>query len=351
MVTGDAEVKSLLPNSLTPIAPTPPEQIGLNGKQVGRNTGQVHGTSAAVKSVSAQPEQGSARLRVSGLSLSELARMASTRSSPLDKLNPVGSVTGSVNLSWKHVLADAFADLSLDIARASAVYERHQLPVSGSIRGRYGARSGRIDLSALNLTTPHSHLEASGTLGATSAALKLNANTTSLTEFEPMLTAMGNAPLPIELAGAASFNGTLNGRLPDSADCRTSASDELHLHLYASPRTPAPHAPAAPAKHKSWFHLASDASASASAAAGCPSQTDSRRPVFRRRAVLAIGSSAAPRSRSGRKRAAHHRWLHRAGQRQFHRELAVPGSGRDSRCRHRRVAACLRLRLSASAAN
>ncbi len=256
LVTGDAEVKSLLPNNLTPTAPPPPEQVGLNGKQVGRNSGQVHGTSAAVKSVSAQPELGSARLRVSGLSLSELARMASTRSAPLDKLNPVGSVTGSVNLSWKHVLADAFADLSLDIV-APAQSTNAALPVSGSIRGRYGARSGRIDLSALKLTTPHSHLEASGALSATSAALKLNANTTSLAEFEPMLKAMGNAPLPIELNGAASFDGTLNGRFraPTVAG-HLQATNFTYIYT-STPTTPTQNAPAAPAKHNPWFHLSS----------------------------------------------------------------------------------------------
>ncbi len=255
-VTGDAEVKSLLPNNLTPAAPPPPEQVGLNGKQVGRNSSKVHGTSAAVKSVSAEPELGSARLRVSGLSLSELARMASTRSAPLDKLNPVGSVTGSVNLSWKHVLADAFADLSLDIV-APAQSTNAALPVSGSIQGRYGARSGRIDLSALKLTTPRSHLEASGALSATSAALKLNASTTGLAEFEPMLKAMGNAPLPIELNGAASFDGTVNGRFraPQVAG-HLQATNFTYIYT-STPTTPTQKAPAPPAKHKPWFDLSS----------------------------------------------------------------------------------------------
>ena len=176
MLTGDAEVKNLWPNQLTPIAPTPAEPIGLNGKPVARNTGKVHGTQAAVKSVSAYPEEGSARLRVNGLSLNELVHMASTKALPLDKLNAVGSVTGSVNVTWKHVLADAFADLALDIASPAQLSNAsNQLPLSGQVNGRYGARSGSIELSALSLTTPHTHLDATGTLGATSAALKLNA--------------------------------------------------------------------------------------------------------------------------------------------------------------------------------
>ncbi len=127
----------------------------------------------------------------------------------------------------------------------------------------------RIELSALSLTTPHSHLDATGTLGATSATLKLNVNTTSLTEFQPMLTAMGNAPLPIELGGAASFNGTLNGRLrtPQIAG-HLQATNFTYIYTPAL-ETPAPPAPPAPAKHKSLFHLAVQPCASASAAAGC----------------------------------------------------------------------------------
>ena len=257
MLTGDAEVKNLWPTQLTPIAPTPAEPIGLNGKKVARNSSRVHGTQAAVKSVSAQPEEGSARLHLGGLSLNDLARMFASRSLPLDKLNAAGSVTGSVNLAWKQALANAFADLALEIA-SPAQPANNQLPLNGRVSGRYGARSGSMELSALNLTTPHTHLDATGALGATSAALKLSVNTTSLTEFAPMLTAMGNTPPPIELAGAASFSGTLSGRLrtPQIAG-HLQATNFVYIHTPA-PETPALRPPPEPAKHKSWLHLASN---------------------------------------------------------------------------------------------
>ena len=254
-LTGDAEIKNLAPNQLTPVAAPPKEQVGVNGKQVARGSAKVHGTVAAVKSASAQPEEGSARLHVSGFSVNELARTASTRSLPLNKLNLVGSVTGSVNLAWKHVLSDVFADLALDIV-APTQPANGTLPVNGGIRGRYGARSARIELSSLILTSPRSHLEASGTMSATSAAMKLNANTTSLAEFDPLLKAMSNGPLPIELDGTANFNGTLNGRwrAPQVAG-HLQATNFTYIY------TPTPKAPAQPApkppQHKSWFHLTS----------------------------------------------------------------------------------------------
>ena len=255
LLTGDAEVKNLWPKQLTPIAPAPAEPIGLNGKPVRRNSSRVHGTPAAVKSLSAYPEQGLARLRVNGLSLSELARMASTRSLPLDKLNPAGNVTGSVNLSWKHVLGDTFADFALDISSPTQS-SPNQLPVSGHVSGRYGARAESIELSALNLTTPHSHLDATGTLGTTSAALKLNVNTTSLTEFQTMVTAMGNPPLPVELAGGLSFNGTLNGRLRTPQIAGHLQATNFTYNYTPASKTPAPQKSPAPVKHRPFFHLA-----------------------------------------------------------------------------------------------
>ncbi len=131
---------------------------------------------------------------------------------PLDKLNPVGVVGGTVDLAWKRTLADADADLALD-SIAPPQTSDGQLPVNGSLHGRYNIRRLAMDISALNLTTPHTHLNASGELGSVSADLKVALNTTSLTEFQPLLSALGSTPLPVELAGQASFNGTISGKV------------------------------------------------------------------------------------------------------------------------------------------
>ena len=72
-----------------------------------------------------------------------------------------------------------------------------------------------------------------------------------------MLKAMGNAPLPIELNGAASFDGTLNGRFraPQVAG-HLQATNFTYIYT-STPTTPTQKAPATPAKHKSWFQLSS----------------------------------------------------------------------------------------------
>jgi len=217
--------------------------------------GQVSGE-VEIRNFIASPsqlQQGSARLRVSGLSLNLLARMISTRTLPLDKLNIAGAVSGSVIAGWKVSLADAVTDLALDFA-APARVDNSQLPVSGSLRGRYGVRSGRTDLATLNLSTPHAQLLASGSAGATAAALKLAVSAASLSEFQPLWAAMESAPLPVELNGMANFTGTLNGRwrTPQIAG-HLEAADFTYLYMPAQPQ---PHAaPQPPPKRKAWFHL------------------------------------------------------------------------------------------------
>jgi translocation and assembly module TamB len=255
-MNGDAEVKNLFANVSEPSGG---EQLVTASKQASNQRSKnLRRTSQAPSTSGPAPQEGSAKLRASGLSLTELARMISTRSMPLEKLNLAGVVTGTVNFSWKRSLNDLFADLALDVAAPSQV-ANNQIPLNGSLRGRHNVRSGAIDLSALNLTTPHTHLDATGTLGPNSVALTLAVNTTSLTEFQPFLTAMGSAPLPVELAGTASFNGTVNDRLrsPRIAG-HLQATNFTYVYVPTPKLSSAQRVQAtAPAKHKSWFHLTS----------------------------------------------------------------------------------------------
>ncbi len=242
-VTGEADIRNVIESEATkpePVVSVPKGKAGRRTPPPAANTSQQEGT---------------ARLRVSGLSLNEVARVFSTRSMPLDKLNPAGRVAGSVNLAWKHTIANTTADLALDVAAPAQVAD-NQLPLSGNVRGRYNAVSGRTDLTTLNLTTPHTQLNAAGSLGPATVALTLRANTTSLTEFQPLLTAMGAAALPIELGGNANFTGTVNGRwsAPQIAG-HVEATDFNYLYTPASkPVHVQPISAPAEGKHRSWLH-------------------------------------------------------------------------------------------------
>jgi len=252
-VTGDAEVRNLLSGLTRGMKPSM-EQTTERAKPGAKQ--RPNGRKSAFPPISGPGlQQGTAHLRVTGLSLTELARMFSTKAVPYEKLNPVGSVGGTVNLAWTRSVADASADLALDVT-PPAQPSANQLPVTATVRARYNPSAQVMDFSALTMTTPHSHLNATGILGSTSAALHVVLNTTSLTEFQPLLTAMGSPPLPVELAGGASFNGTLSGRLKDPQIVgHVQASDFTYIYMPtvqgSAPLTQAP------AKKKSLFHFAS----------------------------------------------------------------------------------------------
>ncbi len=252
-VTGDAEVRNLLSGSTRGMKPSL-EQTTERAKPGAKQ--RPHRRKSIFPPISGPGlQQGTAHLRVTGLSLTELARMFSTKAVPYEKLNPVGSVGGTVNLAWTQSVADASADLALDVT-PPAQPSGNQLPVTATVRARYNPRAQVMDFSALTMTTPHSHLSATGTLGSTSAALHVVLNTTSLTEFQPLLTAMGSPPPPVELAGGASFNGTVSGRLNDPQIAgHVEASDFTYIYT-PTVQGPAPPTPA-PAKKRLLFHFAS----------------------------------------------------------------------------------------------
>ncbi len=230
LVTGDADIRNLIPAS------QPQPVAGSVERRAAR--------SSAERAPSGE-QQGSARLQARGLSLNELLRTVSSRSLPLEKLNAVGAVSGSVNLDWRESLANAVAEIALDIA-APAQPTANELPVSGSVRGRSALRSERIDMSVLNLATPHTQLSASGSLGSSAVTLQLKVHANGLAELQPLL---GGGVLPVDLAGEATFDGTLSGRLrsPQLAG-HVQATDFTYFYTPAA-TVPQPQPPLVPVKH------------------------------------------------------------------------------------------------------
>jgi len=253
-VAGDAEVRNLLSGSTRGMKPSM-EQTTERAKPGAKQ--RPNGRKSTFPPISGPGlQQGTAHFRVTALSLADLARMFSTKAIPYEKLNPVGRVGGTVNLAWTRSVADASADLALDVT-PPAQPSGNQLPVTATVRARYNPRAQVMDFSALTMTTPHSHLNAVGSLGSTSAALHVVLNTTSLTEFQPLLTAMGSPSPPVELAGVASFNGTLGGRLTDPQIAgHLQASDFTYVYT-PSVQSSASASTQAPERKKSLFHFAS----------------------------------------------------------------------------------------------
>ena len=224
-LTGSAEVKHYAP-SLEPVGAEKPRKAGKSS---------VDGDGK----VGASPiQEGSVNLKVAGASLGELVGMLASKDLPLQKLNATGAVKGTVDVSWKESIKRALVEMALE-ATAPAQSEPNQLPASGTLRGRYHVDSGLTEIAGLNLATPHTEINASGTIGSRTVQLRVSANTNSLNEFQPLLSAEGQSSIPVEIGGRASFDGTLSGKVkrPDIVG-RLLATDFSYVYTPAAPPAP-----------------------------------------------------------------------------------------------------------------
>ncbi len=204
------------------------------GRMLGGDiTGKAEASNAA-------PETGRAELKLAGLSLAEISRLLSSRSMPLDKLKLAGGLDGGLNLNWKGAPSRGSADFDLHISEPNQPAS-DQLAVSGVLRGSYELSSGMLDLHPLQLSTRATQVDASGRIGSRSANLNLSLETSNLGEIDDVLNAVGHRSMPLELAGQASFQGTITGSLRDPQIAgRLQASQFTYLYTPAQSVAAAP---------------------------------------------------------------------------------------------------------------
>jgi translocation and assembly module TamB len=156
---------------------------------------------------------GTAKLRLTNMQAGEIAAAISTARVPLHKINLAGAVSGNVNSTWLGSPKNAVTEVLLEATPPANPLPK-QLPVTGRLQATYHAASETVDVAALNLATRNIRLNATGTLGTGSSQLKVAFNANDLHELQPVLAAWSpGTPLPLEVHGRASFNGTLFGKL------------------------------------------------------------------------------------------------------------------------------------------
>lgn len=201
--------------------------------------GQVSGKAEAPNTA---PGRGTAELKLAGLSVAEVSRLLSSRSLPLDKLKLAGGLDGGLNLMWKDSLSRGLANFDLRLSAAPQPAP-DQLALSGIVRGSYDLNSGGVEFRPLQLSTAATQIDASGRIGSRTATLTTNLQTTNLGEIDDILNALGQPAVPIQLAGQASFNGTIHGdlRSPEIAG-RLQASQFTYVYTpVRSPNSTPPH--------------------------------------------------------------------------------------------------------------
>jgi translocation and assembly module TamB len=207
--TGDAEVNQwLAPDQhLSAMAKKALETAVITAARPLKKNGRE---SPRVKAQSIQDAVIAIRLR--DISAEDLALALNSRDHPIPDFPLASFASGTIEARWKGTRRDAEINFALD-ASAPQPGGDSRRPLNGRAVGAYDVAASRLDLPEFWFTSPASHVQAAGTLSATSA-LRLNVTTTSLADWLPLLEAVrGPSLIPVSLNGRATFNGNLSGAI------------------------------------------------------------------------------------------------------------------------------------------
>lgn len=158
-------------------------------------------------------QKGTANLRLENMQAGELASIISSSRLPLNKINLAGAVSGTVSSAWSGSPMNTVSEIALEM-NPPAKPAPKQLPVKGNLQATYRGATETLDVAALNLATRDIRLNATGTLGSSTAQLKVAFNANDVRELQPVMAAWSpGAQVPLEVHGRASFNGVLFGKL------------------------------------------------------------------------------------------------------------------------------------------
>ncbi|MGC2321111.1 MAG: translocation/assembly module TamB domain-containing protein [Terriglobales bacterium] len=157
-------------------------------------------------------QRGAAHLRVSGMQAGALAVAVSTSTLHLDRINPAGAARGTIDVEWSGSPRDLNASFALEV-EPPANPRPGQLPVSAQAKMVYHGQAAVLDIAQLNMEARSTRFQAAGVLGSTSTRLSVTVNTGDLGELRPVLAALHEPAVPLEMNGRASFNGSIIGRL------------------------------------------------------------------------------------------------------------------------------------------
>ncbi len=175
--------------------------------------GGILRANATVRDVTGN-QQGRVVANVHGISLANLKALANSAS-----LKPValsGTVNANSEATWSGniqnilVKADAFSTANVAPARNNSNANAGSVPLNAEVHARYNGRTQEIALSKSYVQTPQTSLTMDGTVSRRSALnVRLQAN--DLHELETVADIFTPPAQPLNLHGAASFDGTVRG--------------------------------------------------------------------------------------------------------------------------------------------
>ena len=177
-------------------------------------------------------EQGTIRTQLAGFTLDSL--LDSVAPPHYRRLGFDTSAAGTANVDWVGDPANLTGSVNVTLAPPAAPHP-DEVPVTGVVSADYRNRSGTVVIRTLQIHTPASEIQATGTLGVypvrQNSQLSASLVTRNLAEFNPALATLGISapgaptPIPAQLHGEAQFHGTVSGSLD---------SPEFQGHLVAT---------------------------------------------------------------------------------------------------------------------
>jgi len=190
-----------------------------------------------VKGNAPDEQKGSVRLRMKDLSASEIAAALSSAARPLRRLNLAGAASGRVDAQWRGSVRNSESEIALEVT-TPAQLKAAELPLNAHALAKYRAAPAELEVVEFNASTRATQVRAAGTLSS-SSALNLEIRTSDLSEWQPVLTAVGyQEQLPVVLRGHASFNGTATGKLSAIDFAGRLQSEDFDLLIPATSHTP-----------------------------------------------------------------------------------------------------------------
>jgi len=182
-------------------------------------------------------QDGSLRLRLSNLSIAEIAEAVSNPHRPLDRIGLDGATSGTIDSRWKGSLHNAEVRIAVDVA-APQPAPHDRLPLNAHARFTYYGAQDELEVEQFDASTQFTQLHATGAI-AQKSSLRMSVATSDLDELRPVVTAFGGPQkLPFTLDGRAEFNGTVSGKLSAPSLMGNVHANDFELTVPASARAP-----------------------------------------------------------------------------------------------------------------
>lgn len=162
---------------------------------------------APAKTLKSDQQRGVAVIKTKNMSLAELLGGLGRSFRAVSGLKFTGNVNAATEVQWKRSFADADARIVADITPPAKI-PGGRVPLTASAHAAYDFRSGNVQLTELSASTPSTQLNASGAL---TSSVKLSFSTHDLREWQPVISYLFPAGIPLVVHGHAAFNGSAAG--------------------------------------------------------------------------------------------------------------------------------------------